>query len=417
MTDKKNKAIESNQKEESSKHSVDAKQLPKKPFKWTGLLLVLALILALGGLAGSAYIWLQFDQYKQQSAAQLKQALSSVDTQLKNKLNSSDVSQQVKSVVAPLQLKIATLEKTNQSSAQARKSLTESTKKLFELYGRDKNGWQLAEVEYLLRIAQHRLVIENDFQGAEKTLKAADEKISEIADPGLLPVRVAISDERVLLQARSRPDLVGIVLSLSRITKQIPLLNLTANPQHKNSANKTSAFEMNQVDSNAPWQDQIMQFVKGLVTVEPVKKSISTPSVNLISAINTLEEKLKLAKWAVLERDQNQYQQLIKQSNELFKRYFDPNNNYHAEINDELERLSTLEIRPELPDISGSLLLLKSIMIKREHQKSFNVEQIPVAKNEAEAAKKRKPKKEILTEEIPAVPVAIQNDVKGENNE
>jgi len=413
MTDKKNKAIESKQKQ--SKKTADEKQTQNKPFKWSSFFVALAFVLALCGLAGSAYVWFEFDLYKQQADAQLKQALKAIDSKLQTKLESTDVTRQVIPLVTPLTSHLETLEKTSQSAAQARDTLTESTQKLFELYGRDKNGWQLAEVEYLLRIAQHRLVIENDFQGAEKTLKAADEKISEIADPGLLPVRVAISDERVLLQARSRPDLVGIVLSLSRMIKQIPLLDLSANTKKINQQDRASSFGADQVDSNAPWQDQVVQFVKGLVKVEPIKKSISIPAVNLISALDTLEEKLKLAKWAVLERDQNQYHQLIKQSGELFKRYFDVNNNYHAEINAELERLLSLEIRPELPDISGSLIVLKNMMIKRENVKDFETEKQPIIESSKVLPKVDNAVKKVVEKEI--VQSDTTSNTKGENNE
>ncbi len=363
MTDKDNKNIESQQKNnaDASKNEV------KKPSSWITVWVIVSLLIAVLGMAGAAYVWWQLDQYKQQASKQLEAAFSQWNTQLQGKLDANELTQQVTPLVEPLQIHLEALEKSNKVAAQSRDALKESTEKLFELYGRDKNGWQLAEVEYLLRIAQHRLVIENDFQGAAKTLKAADDKISEIADPGLLPVRVAISDERVLLQTRKRPDLVGIVLSLSRISKQIPLLDLSPNRQKNNPVVLDTRLETAAINSDAPWQDQIVQFVKSLYKVEPLKKSLDSPVINIIDAMNTLEETLKLAKWAVLERDQQQYQQLMQQSRDVFQRYFDENNNYHREINTELKRLSNLEIRPELPDISTSLELLKGIMSKKEH--------------------------------------------------
>lgn len=362
------KSLNTQAAEDNTNPSNPEQPSSKKPFKWSILFIILALLLALAGLAGAGYIWLQFEQYKQQSNASIKNAIDEVNNSLQNKLESKDIAQHISPIVSPLKNQLNSIQQNNADARQARELLSESTQKLFELYGRDKNGWQLAEVEYLLRIAQHRLVIENDFQGAEKTLQAADAKISEIADPGLLAVRVAISDERVLLQTRKRPDLVGIVLSLSRIIKQIPHLDLSANNKEGAVATKNSSLTEVTRDPTAPWQEQAVQFIKGLVKVEPLKKSIATPAVSLINAVNTLEENLKLAKWAVLERDQQQYQQLVAQSHVLFKRYFDANNNYHTETNNELERLLTLEIRPKLPDISGSLTVLKAIMTKKEHQ-------------------------------------------------
>lgn len=340
----------------------------KKSFRWSILFIIITLLLASASFAGAAYMYLQFEQYKQQTNSSINHAMDKVNTFLQQKLGVKDLPQHITPLLTPLQLQLQSIEQANLKAQQARRSLTESTQKLFELYGRDQSGWQLAEVEYLLRIARHRLLIENDFRGAAQTLKAADEKLTEIADPGLLAVRLAISDERAVLQARKRPDLVAIVLSLSRIVKQIPLLDLSLN----STKDSTKILPMDAVtrDKNSPWRDQISQFMMGLVKVEPLKKSIATPVVTLINVVNTLEENLKLAKWAVLERDQQQYVRLIKQSNALFKQYFNANNKYHAEINAELERLLTLEIRPKLPDISNSLSLLKTIMAKKTHKVS-----------------------------------------------
>ncbi len=103
---------------------------------------------------------------------------------------------------------------------QQQQALLESKTKLFDLYGRSKNEWQLSEVAYLLRIAQHKLAIENDFEGAALTLQAASNKIATTADPGLLPVRVLISEEIADLKTRTRPDLVGMTLFLSQLSQQ-----------------------------------------------------------------------------------------------------------------------------------------------------------------------------------------------------
>lgn len=425
MNDTNNKPLDTNNSENKENKASEQPSDQKKSFKWSGLLLFVSLIFAIAGLAAAAYIWFEFDRYKQQSSASINAEISSINSKLEEKANISQLPSHIKPLMTPILSQLKTIEDDNLTAKQTRNSLSESTQKLFELYGRDKNGWQLAEVEYLLRIAQHRLVIENDFQGAEQTLQAADDKISEIADPGLLPVRVAISDERVLLKTRNRPDLVGTVLSLSRIIKQIPLLDLSANTSIKETE-KTSdtSEEQNTVDSSAPWDKQILQFAKSLYKVEPLKKSITSPKVSLIDAINTLEEKLKLAKWAVLERDQKQYQQLIQNSSDIFKRYFDKNNNFHAEIYDELTRLQSLEIKPTIPDISGSLLILKGIMLKKEHHavKPLKAQSISPKAETTPQFKQEEPNKppiEVIHSDKPETEMQ-KNDVDiktGENNE
>ena len=361
------------QKQETLEENTES---TSRSFPWAVVFIVISLVIALGALASAAYIWQQFEQYKVAE----NRANQSLEVDIANKLNSADLNTKILFEVNPLKSKVAQIEKTaeqhNKQVKQQYETLSDSTKKLFELYGRDKNGWQLAEVEYLLRVAQHRLVIENDFQGAEHTLKAADVKITEIADPGLLPVRVAISNERVLLQTRTRPDLVGTVLSLSRIIKQIPQLKISVESEpvvHHPSAPQEFSFD-------GDWQLQAEQFIKGLVTVQPLKTSIKAENTTVVDVLQTLEEYLNLAKWAVLDRNQKQYHALMQKSVTLFAQYIDPKNNYHKEIDAELKRLSGVMIKPELPDISESMLLLKQVMIRKEHK----LKQVQV---EAEAAR------------------------------
>ncbi len=398
MNDKSDKSIDVKEDGSQSTDALVSDNKRKKPFRWSLLFITVSFLVALTSAAAAAYLWLQFESYKKTSADSLSQSLIQIDNRLEQKLDAQDMSAQIEPVVTPLQKRLVELEQLNALAEQHLTVLTESTKKLFELYGRDKNGWQLAEVEYLLRIAQHRLLIENDFQGAEKTLKAADEKLSEIADPGLLPVRLIISDERVLLQARSRPDLVGIVLSLSRIVKQIPYLKLS--PNQSITAPKNDKKEVpNLLAMDAPWQEQVISFVKGLVKVETLKSSISIESVGIVDVLSSLEEKLKLAKWAVLERDASQYHQLIEQSTSLLKQYYDEKNNYHVELYHELVRLNHLEIRPTLPDISHSLLKLKAIMLKKQH-----------------TLKTEKPVESISSKQMESVPSKGENE-NGEANE
>ena len=93
------------------------------------------------------------------------------------------------------------------------------------MFGRDKNDWQLAEVEYLMRVAQHKLILQNDFEGAAVTLQAASDLIGFTGDPGLLPVRVMISEEIADLKTRKRPDLVGMTLMLAQLGRQVRVLH------------------------------------------------------------------------------------------------------------------------------------------------------------------------------------------------
>ena len=231
-TEEKQTAKEAAKKPEAKKPAAKADPTPKvkKPttagsgFPVLGLL-NLALIVAMA--AAVAWYW----QTQQKLEQDKQQALVTLQQQLEQQLKQQLGTKADKSTADQIQQRLKPLESVIGNSANQigelqtqQQALLESTDKLYELYGRDENSWQLAEVEYLMRVAQHKLILENDFEGAALTLQAASDKIAATADPGLLPVRIQISDEIAGLKTRSRPDLVGMTLVLGQLGKQIHAL-------------------------------------------------------------------------------------------------------------------------------------------------------------------------------------------------
>ena len=248
---------------------------------------------------------------------------------------------------------------------QQQKSLQESTEKLYELYGRDESGWQLAEVEYLMRVAQHKLILENDFEGAAITLQAASDRIAATADPGLLPVRVQISDEIAMLKTRSRPDLVGMTLVLSQLSRQIRALTPGYIPRIESAEDKTETDAA--VEPDRPLDERVVSFISSLVSIKR-EDSLPTQTEALVVDIEqTLEDSLKLTRWTVLERDNFQFQRLMQDNVRLFKQYYDLDNAANNDFYSQLLELQKATVKPEKPDINGSFELLKFIMKKREN--------------------------------------------------
>lgn len=329
------------------------------------ILIILLLLMVIGGLiAGGYFAWQQWQTYQLYK----QQTLEELQRQINDRVQLKDMEK----LRAENQKHQQTLQQLNTQIAENKKELVAlrgASEKLFELYGRDKNGWQLAEVEYLLRIAQHRLVIENDFQGAAKTLRAADEKLAEIADPGFLPVRKSIATEIAELQSRVRPDLTGMVLTLTSLVHQIPQLKIkiqsASEAQKKMPTDSNNAVDWSQVTLDN-WQSEMTQWAKGLISVKRQKSTQTFDQTTSINIHETLDENLKLAKWAVLERNQAQFESLMGQNIDLFQQYFDLDDPYHQEILQSMSALSKQTVQPELPDITKSLIQLKKIIAYQE---------------------------------------------------
>ncbi len=334
---------------------------PESSGKSSSILPVFLIVIVISAMTGAAYQgWLLFTQQQQQTA--------SVIQQLKSELAMRPTLAQVDSGINSIRQSVSKTDSRLAGLEQGQQVLAGSTEKLYELYGRDENGWKLAEVEYLMSISQHKLVLENDFEGAAKTLNAANERIAELADPGLLQVRVKINEEIAMLKTRTRPDLVGMTLLVSRLTRQVSSLK----PGYQTQIDKpASGISTKTVIANPdlPLQQKLMNFMTSLVTVKTsqpkAKKSVETV---IIDVSEQLEDNLKLTRWSVLERDAFQYDQLMVKNVKLFEEYYDLKKADNASFYEALQKLQKSQIKPELPDITGSLRLLKEIQKKRESE-------------------------------------------------
>lgn len=345
------------------KKSDSAKIRKKRPYLLTIFLFIIVLMI----IGGTSYQgWQLFMQNKQQTQSEVQQ--------LKAELAQRATLSQVDSGIRTIRQSVKKTDSRLSGLEQGQQALVDSTEKLFELYGRDENGWKLAEVEYLMSIAQHKLVLENDFEGAAKTLNAASNRIAELADPGLLQVRVQINEEIAQLKTRTRADLVGMTLLVSRLTRQIS--SLKPGYQKQDEQPEVSVKEKVKADPELPLEQQVMKFMTSLFTIKSSQqKTEKTVPIVIIDVTQTLEDTLKLTRWSLLERDANQYKQLMDENVSLFKEYYDLKNAANADFYESLLTLQKSQIKPDLPDITGSLRLLKQIIKKRENEPQLQMQQ------------------------------------------
>lgn len=93
------------------------------------------------------------------------------------------------------------------------------------------SDWKLAEVEYLLRIANHRVLMERDVNTALDLLDRADSILGGLDDVALHAVRATLATEILSLEQAPSADIPGIYLRLDAVKRQLNALTL-ANPQY-----------------------------------------------------------------------------------------------------------------------------------------------------------------------------------------
>jgi len=118
-----------------------------------------------------------------------------------------------------------------------------------------------------------------------------------------------------------------------------------------------------------------MNFLTSLVKINK-SETMSVPIESLaIDVKEMLENNLKLTRWTVLERDAFQYKRLMEENINLFKQYYDLDNAANHDFYSQLLELQKSQIKPEKPNISRSLEMLRHIISQRQLAPGGDLEQ------------------------------------------
>ena len=108
---------------------------------------------------------------------------------------------------------------TNQSASlqQFSQQLNAQNKQIAAFSANDHESWLRAEAQYLLRLANQRVVMARDTDSALALLDSADGILRQLDDVSLHDVRAAVAAEQAALRAVPKVDVEGIYLRLSAL--------------------------------------------------------------------------------------------------------------------------------------------------------------------------------------------------------
>jgi uroporphyrin-3 C-methyltransferase len=223
--------------------------------------------------------------------------------------------------------------------------------------------WMIAETEYLLRIAIHRLTLARDTDTARVALELADQRLRDTRDPGWTGVREQIARDIAKLSAFEAPDSAGLASRLTALIGQIPHLGISSaviGPKPKQPATTERPPGER---SWATLVDDLWSGFKETVRIRehdaPVQTMLLAPE-HAFFLYENLKLHLEAARLGIARGDQALYQDNLRIAAGWLDRYFDPSDNKTAALRQAIDEMRAIEIRPELPDISLSLRALQA---------------------------------------------------------
>ncbi|WP_207061589.1 uroporphyrinogen-III C-methyltransferase [Motiliproteus sp. SC1-56] len=330
---------------------------------WVG---ALALLVALGALALAGFDYYQMQRMHAQSLAQL-------DAMRKNLSQSQQAAEQAQGSVAQVsgtvQQLSQQLDSKQQSVDELQNRLTRGMQQITKMQGNNRRDWLLAEVEYLLRLANQRVLMENSPKGALALLQSADQILEETDDVSLYDIRKALAKDIAALEAVPKLDVTGSFVKLAALNeqvdnlRQVPVTDKGELPDLLKGITPDSVEQSWNDGLKASW-NRAMDSLGQLVVVqhrdEPVEPLLS-PEQNYFLQQN-LHLMLEQAQLALLQGKQGPYDASLDKAKEWIRTYFESEDATTQALLKGLKEMEGLQVAPPLPDISGSLKSLKTYL-------------------------------------------------------
>ena len=353
--------------------ALKANKKVKAPRRGGGFFAALSFLLALAALALSFYTYWQQRELTQtagvdltaveESSASLKRE---VQTELKSYLNTftadsdklvNDISRSNRKAEQALKLDVEEL--------SARLAVSED--QIVTLRGFSdaaKYAYVKAEIEYFLQTANNRIDLAKDSSTALAALEAADQRLGLLSDPSLRRVRAQVLDEIQALKAVEQPDIELIALTLSSIAKQVPGLPLRMDDekdyfQEEIKLKPGSGFK---VGMSNVWRSMKGTLDKLVEVRDATPSDVPLMKIEDLSLLYVnLDIQLQSARLASLKGDAQNYKISIESAIQLLNIYFDLETSRVKALVKSLNEIKDVNLSPELPDITQSLLMLRKL--------------------------------------------------------
>ncbi len=212
----------------------------------------------------------------------------------------------------------------------------------------------LAEVDYLLRLANERLKLFSDPAAADQARAVADMHLEALDNPMYLGVRQEIAAARRSLSEIEIPDYLAIAGTLDSIQAAIPSLSFPGE--------QDAASEADPVDE-AGWWDKLKSVFSNLVTVrrstEAESERISLEDKDYVRQRVWLQ--LEIAHLSLMRRDQEAFRNSLLRVKESLSDWFDAGDSAFQAVGQEIDELLEIEISLEVPDITGPWSTLRML--------------------------------------------------------
>lgn len=251
--------------------------------------------------------------------------------------------------------------------SQAQQSALEA---LYQELARNRDEWQLAEIEQVLAIAQQQLQLSGNVRAALLALQLAESRLTRSDRPQFLTLRRALARDIERLKSLPALDLPGMSLRLDGLVAAVDTLPLAYEERAGREAGAKAAKPAAAPGVVERFGAELWQELRQLVVVRRIEGQ-EPPLVPPAQAY-FLRENLKLrllnARLSLLTRNEAGYREDLRAAQGWIQRYFDARSRPAQAALAQLKQLSAATLSFEAPSISESLDAASGFKARRERK-------------------------------------------------
>lgn len=344
----------------------NANKQPRSRLTFINLVLVIVVFIVVGLLGGLLFL------QQQNMSAELAVLQDRVHS---NQETANELNEQNRELISQAQTLMG-------ASSNLKEQVEFNSDRLGKLPGAERQDWLLAEAEYLLRLANQRLQLEQDWDGAINMLSAADNVLLEAQNPGVNDVRALIAKEIQAVRNVPTVDYVGAVHRLQALQDDITKLPWVAErilPDVSDQGKQpTRALAVEWYEK--AWRyvtDELARLVRVRHRDTPLEAPLSPDQQYYLQQNMCLM--LEQAQLALLRREPMLYQHSLKRVSEWLDDYIIIEDSLSKAVREAIAELAEWETNPQVPLINRSLLKLREFV---EQQRRGSIEYMQPAKTD-----------------------------------
>lgn len=241
--------------------------------------------------------------------------------------------------------------------------------------GPSSEDWLIAEVEYLLRLGNHRVLLQQDPKGAIPLFEAADKIVKDTEGITAFALRKAIASDISKLESVRKVDVDGIFVKLSALKglvgdlKQKELAYSGKTDQVGNTPG-TPEGEKQAPDPEGVWAQVVAMLEKaGARLADMIQfrsegekiRPILPPEEEYYLRQN-LMLKIQLAQLALLRGDNEIFRNSLTEARQWVIDNFSENDSVTRAVLNDLDAIMDVNIEREMPDVSSSLREVRRLL-------------------------------------------------------